>query len=151
MRTLVITLLACLFSLVSNAQRKQVMYRNGAVIDSVGKGIKETKLEKLIFLNKDAELKEATSVEQLQEVVESINKIFSELFNTSTNAGKIMVEVELVQKGKPNIHFAVKDDLDLEKMRVFEKRILNTSFPNTRKRPITIRLVFKVNSFDDES
>ncbi len=150
MRTLIITLLACLSSLVSNAQQKQVMYRNGAVIDSAGKGIKETKLETIQFLNKDAELKEAIGVEQIEKVVESITKIFSDLFNASTSPGKIMVEVELVEKGKPSIQFAVRDDLDLDKMKIFEKQVLNTSFPNTRKRPITIRLVYKVNSFDDE-
>ena len=127
-----------------------MVYRNGVAVDSVAKGIKETKLEKIIFLNKDAELKEATSVEQLQEVVESINKIFSELFKTSSSVGKIMVEIELVESGKPNIHFAVRDSLDLEKMKVVEKRVMNTGFPNTRKHPITIQLVYKVNSFDDE-
>lgn len=123
-------------------------YQNGKEVDSISKGIKETKLEKVVFLNKDEELKRNTSIEDITIIMDKINNIFEELFKTSDKPGKIMVQFEL-QKEKNNIQFAVRDDLDLEIMKEFEKRVNSEKFPNSKKDPIKFQLIFKVNSFSD--
>ena len=124
------------------------MYQNGKEIDSVSKGIKETILEKVVFLSSDEELKANTSIEDLKLIVEKTDKIFQELFKTSMKSGKIMVEFELKKK-KNEIQYAVKDDLDLDIMKEFEKRINSETYPNSKKDPIKLQLIYKVNSFND--
>lgn len=123
-------------------------YQNGQEIDSISKGIKETKLEKIVLLNTDEELKRNSSFEDIKYIIDKANNIFEELFKNSDKPGKIMVEFEL-QKKKNEIIFAVRDDIDLEIMKEFEKRINNEKFPNSKKEPIKIQLIFKVNSFND--
>ena len=59
-----------------------------------------------------------------------------------------MVQFEL-KKDKNEIQFAVKDELDLEIMKEFEKRVNNEVYPNSKKNPIKIQLTYKVNSFND--
>ncbi|WP_291133148.1 hypothetical protein [Flavobacterium sp. UBA7682] len=121
---------------------KVKMYRDGKEIDSISKGVKETKLEKIILLNTDAELKENSSIEDISEIMTKTNSIFEELFKNSDKPGKIMVQFEL-GKIENKIEFAVRDELDLEIMKEFERRI------NAEKYPIKIQLIYKVNSFDD--
>lgn len=129
-------------------QKDWVMYQNGEEVDSLSKGIKETKLEKIILLNTDSELKKNTNIEDLGKIVDKTISIFEELFKNSEKAGKIMLEFEL--KKKDNIiGFAVKDDIDLEIMKEFEKRINNEKFPNSKKDPIKFQIIFKVNSYND--
>jgi len=123
-------------------------YQNGQEIDSISKGIKETKLEKIVLLNTEEELKRNSSFEDIKYIMDKANNIFEELFKNSDKPGKIMVEFEL-QKKKNEIIFAVRDDIDLEIMKEFEKRINNEKFPNSKKEPIKIQLIFKVNSFND--
>lgn len=125
-------------------------YQNGKAIDSIPKGIKETKLEKVVLLNSDSEMKESTSFEDITLIMDKSKIIFEELFINSTKSGKIMVQFELLKRKKNEIQFAVKDDLDLEIMKEFEKRMLKEEFPKSKKNPIKIQLIFKVNSFDDE-
>lgn len=125
-----------------------VTYQNGNVIDSVSKGVKETKLEKVVFLNSDAELTENTSLEDLKLIIEKTEKIFDSLFKTSEKPGKIMVQFELKKK-KNEITFAVRDNLDLDLMKEFEKKVNEEKYPNSKKDPIAIQLIFKVNSFND--
>lgn len=131
-----------------NENSQVVMYRDGKVIDSISKGVKETKLEKVVFLNSDAELKENSSIEDINEILTKMKAIFEELFNNSDKPGKIMVQIEL-GKNENKIDFAVRDELDLEKMKEFEKRINAEKYPNSKKDPIKIQFIFKVNSFDD--
>ncbi len=129
-------------------QKDWVMYQNGEEIDSLSKGIKETKLEKIILLNSDDELKKNTNIEDLGKILDKTIAIFEELFKKSEKSGKIMLEFEL--KKKDNIiGFAVKDDIDLELMKEFEKRINNEKFPNSKKDPIKFQIIFKVNSYND--
>ncbi|MBB4803002.1 hypothetical protein HNP37_003077 [Flavobacterium nitrogenifigens] len=125
-----------------------VMYQNGEVIDTLSKGIKETKLEKLILLNSDQEIVENSSEEDINLIIEKTSKIFEQLFKDSQKSGKILVEIELKKK-KNEIHYAVKDDLDLDIMKVFEQKINAEVYPNSRKNPIKLQLIFKVNSFND--
>lgn len=129
-------------------QKDWVIYQNGEEIDSLSKGIKETKLEKLILLNTDSELKENTNVEDLGKIIDKTTAIFEELFKKSEKSGKIMLEFELKKKDN-SIVFAVKDDVDLELMKEFEKRINNEKFPNSKKDPIKFQIIFKVNSYND--
>ncbi len=105
----------------------------------------------LKLLNKDAELREATSIEDITAVMETVNAIFEKLFKESQGSGKIMVQIELVEKGKPNIQFAVRDGIDDKIMAVFEQDVQNASYPNTRNRPITFQLIYKVNAFNEEN
>ena len=123
-------------------------YQNGTEVNSISKGIKETKLEKVILLSSDKELKENSSVEDIQKIIEKTESIFLELFKNSEKSGKIMVQFEL-EKKENKIQFAVKDELDLEIMKKFEKKINKTKYPNSRKDSVKIQLVLKVNSFDD--
>lgn len=123
-------------------------YLNGEEINSISKGIKETKLEKVVFLSSDEELKENSSLEDIKSIVEKTDKIFEELFQNSEKSGKIMVQFELKKK-KNEIQFAVKDDLDLEIMKEFEKKVNNMNYPNSKKEPIKLQLIYKVNSFND--
>lgn len=125
-----------------------VMYQNGEVVDSLSKGSKETKLEKLILLNSDEEIVQNSSVEDIQLIIAKTSEIFEQLFKDSQKSGKIMVEIELKEK-KNEIQYAVKDDLDLDIMKVFEQRINAEVYPNSRKNPIKLQLIFKVNSFND--
>jgi hypothetical protein len=131
-----------------NAPRATVAYQNGEIFDSVSKGEKETKLEQVIFLNSDAELVENSSFEDLKLIIEKTNAIFEELFKSSEKAGKIMVQFVLKEK-KNEIEYAVKDDLDLDIMKVFEQRVNAESFPNSKKDPLKLQLLFKVNSFNE--
>lgn len=132
----------------SDLTKDVVMYQNGKVVDTLSKGIKETKLEKIILLNTDSELKENTSVEDLSKIVDKTTAIFEELFKNSEKSGKIMIEFEM-KKNDNSIQFAVKDNLDLELMKEFEKRINKEKFPNSKKDPIKFQIIFKVNSFND--
>lgn len=123
-------------------------YQDGKEIDSISKGIKETKLEKVVLLSSDEDLRENSSVEDLSSIINKTNIIFEDLFKNSEKSGKIMLQFEL-KKEKNEIQFAVRDDLDLEIMKEFEKRINNESFPNSKKKPIKFQIIFKVNSFND--
>lgn len=123
-------------------------YQNGEEVYITDKGSKETKLENIILLSSDAELKANSSVEDIKSVIDKTNKIFEELFKNSEKSGKIMVQFELGKK-KNEIQFAVRDDLDLEIMKEFEKRVNAEKYPNSKKDKIKLQLIYKVNSFDD--
>lgn len=123
-------------------------YQNGQEVYITDKGSKETKLENVILLSNDAELKANSSIEDIKSVIDKTNNIFEELFKNSEKSGKIMVQFELGKKNN-EIQFAVRDDLDLEIMKEFEKRVNAEKYPNSKKDKITIQLIYKVNSFDD--
>jgi hypothetical protein len=123
-------------------------YQNGKEIDSVSKGIKETALEKVILLSSDQELNENTSFENIESIIKKTDEIFNGLFKNSMRSGKIMVEFEL-KKNKNEITYAVKDDLDLDIMKIFEQRVNSEKYPNSKKDPVKLRLLYKVNSFND--
>ena len=123
----------------SNKINATVAYQNGE---------KETKLEKVIFLNSDAELVENSSFEDLKLIIEKTNVIFEELFKNSEKAGKIRVQFVL-KENKNEIEYAVKDNLDLDIMKVFEQRVNAENYPNSKKDPIKLQLLFKVNSFNE--
>lgn len=125
-----------------------VTYQNGTPIDSVAKGERETILEKVVFLNDNDALGKNTSVEDIQEIISKTDKIFNALFKDSTKSGKIMVEFEL-QKKKNEIQFAVKDDVDLDIMKEFEKKVNSEKYPNSKEDPIKIQLIYKINSYND--
>lgn len=135
------------YSLVSN-KGKAAIYENGEQVSTISEGVKETKLEKLVLLNSDQEIAENSSVEDISLIIEKTSKIFNELFKDSQKSGKIMVEIELKQK-KNEINYAVRDDLDLDIMKVFEQRINAEAYPNSRKKPLKLQLIFKVNSLND--
>lgn len=132
-----------------NANKVAVkQYQNGREIDSISKGIKETTLEKVVLLSSDEELNTNSSFEDIELLIKKTDKIFDELFKNSMKSGKIMVEFELKKK-KNEITYAVKDDLDLDIMKVFEQRVNSEIYPNSKKDPIKLRLIYKVNSFND--
>lgn len=123
-------------------------YQNGQEVYITDKGNKETKLENVILLSSDAELKANSSTEDIKSVIDKTNNIFEELFKNSEKSGKIMVQFELGKK-ENEIQFAVRDDLDLEIMKEFEKRVNAVKYPNSKKDKITLQLIYKVNSFND--
>lgn len=123
-------------------------YQNGKEIDSVSKGVKETTLEKVILLSSDQELNTNSSFEDIELIIKKTDEIFKDLFKDSMKSGKIMVEFELKKK-KNEITYAVKDDLDLDIMKVFEQRVNSEKYPNSKKDPVKLRLIYKVNSFND--
>ena len=123
-------------------------YKNGNELTTFSKGKKETKLERLVLLTDDATLKNNSSVEKLSSIIDKCSKIFETLFKTSTKEGKIMIQFELTDK-QNNIEFAVKDDVDLELMKEFEKQVNLENFPKSKKDPIKFQIVFKINSFDE--
>lgn len=125
-----------------------VAYEDGKQVDSISKGIKETRLERVVLLDNNDVLEKNTSVEDINEIIAKTDKIFDGLFKNSLKPGKIMVEFELKKK-KNLINFAVKDDLDLDIMKEFEKMVNNEKYPNSKKDPIKIQLIYKVNSFND--
>ncbi len=59
-----------------------------------------------------------------------------------------MVQFEIKEKSI-EIQFAVKDDLDLEIMKEFEKKVNNEKYPNSKKDSIKLQLIYKVNSYND--
>lgn len=124
------------------------IYQNGEEVNSLSKEKQETKLERVILLSSDEELKENSSLEDIESILVKTNKIFEELFKDSKKPGKIMVQFEL-QKDKNEIQFAVRDDLDLDLMKEFEKKVNNEKYPNSKKDPIKLQLLYKVNSFND--
>lgn len=123
-------------------------YKNGNEINENSKGNKETTLEKIVLLNSDQEFKERISTEDISIIINKTNTIFDEFFKNSDKPGKIMIQFELKKK-KNEIQYAVKDDIDLEIMKEFEKRVNKENYPNTKKDSIKIQLVYKVNSFND--
>ncbi|RXM40515.1 hypothetical protein BOQ62_06050 [Chryseobacterium sp. CH21] len=123
-------------------------YKNGNEVYVTDKGNKETKLEKVIFLTGDSELKANSSIEDIKSVIDKTNKIFDNLFKDSKSEGKIMVQFELGVK-KNDIQFAVKDDLDLEIMKEFEKRVNEEKYPHSKKDTIKFQLIYKVNAYND--
>lgn len=127
---------------------KTVTYKNGVEVDSVSIGIKETKLEKVVLLNSDSELKENTNIEDLEKILDKTSAVFEELFKKSEKSGKIMLEFTL-KKENNSIEFAVKDDVDLDIMKEFKKIINNEKFPNSKKDSIKFQLIFKINSYND--
>lgn len=125
-----------------------VKYQNGEEVDTLSKGIEETKIEKVILLNSDDELQRNSSVEDISSIIAKTNAIFEELFKNSDKSGKIMIEFELKMK-ENTIQFAVRDGIDLEIMKEFEKRVNAEKYPRSKKDPIKIKLIYKVNSFND--
>ncbi len=123
-------------------------YQNGEEINSVSKGQKETKLETLILLSSEEEFEKNSSLEDLTSIINKTNFIFEDLFKNSDKSGKIMIQFELKKK-KNEIQFAVRDDLDLEIMKEFEKRVNNEKYPNSKKDPVKLQLIYKVNSYND--
>jgi hypothetical protein len=123
-------------------------YQNGNEVYITSQGEKETKLEKVIFLSSDSELKANTSIEDIQTIIEKTNKIFEDLFKKSEKPGKIMIQFELGEK-KNIIQFAVRDDLDLDIMKEFEKRVNEEKYPNSKKSTIKFQVIYKVNSLND--
>jgi len=109
---------------------------------------KETKLEKIVFLNTDDELKKNITVEEIQSIISKTNKIFEELFSNSDKLGKILVQFTLKKK-ENTIQFSIRDNLDSEIMKQFEERVNNENFPNSKKEEISFNLIFKVNSYND--
>ncbi len=124
------------------------IYHGGNEVYMTDKGNKETKLEKVILLSSDIDLKNNFSVEDLSLIIDKTNKIFEELFKNSDKSGKIIVQFEL-GKSKNEIQFAVRDDLDLEIMKTFEERLYLEKYPNSKKDTIKFQLVYKVNSYND--
>ncbi|MFN8296230.1 MAG: hypothetical protein U0T69_08545 [Chitinophagales bacterium] len=53
-----------------------VTCQNGKEIESFSKGIKETKLEKVVLLSTDEELKENSSIEDIKSIIDKTDKIF---------------------------------------------------------------------------
>jgi len=123
-------------------------YQNGKEVTGNLKGNKETSLEKVVLLNSNKELEENTSIEDIQLVINKTNLIFEELFKYSEKAGKIMIQFEL-NKRKNVITFAVRDDIDLDIMKEFEKRINSENYPNSKKKFVKLQLIYKVNSYND--
>lgn len=123
-------------------------YVNGEEVDSLPPSVRETKLEKLVLLSSNADLEESTSVEDLKTIAYRTTEIFMELFGESKKSGKVMVQFELTQE-KNEIQFAVRDDLDLELMKTFEKRVQGERFPHAKTVPVKFQLIYKVNDFDD--
>jgi len=123
-------------------------YRNGQEITSTPMGTKETALEKVVLLSSDMEFKENSSVEDVRLIIDQTKTIFEDLFKNSDESGKIMIQFEL-KKDNNEIEFAVKDAIDMTIMKEFEKKINSTKFPNSKKDPIKLQLIFKVNSFND--
>jgi hypothetical protein len=123
-------------------------YQNGEEVNITSKGEKETKLEKVVLLSSDEELKKNTSVEDIKNLMDKTSKIFEKLFKNSEKSGKIMVQFEL-GKEKNIIQFAVRNDLDLETMKEFEKRVNEEKYPKTKNGTVKLQLIYKVNSFDD--
>lgn len=128
--------------------KKYVSYKNGEEVTSVSKGQKETKLETVILLTEDEILKANSSVEDISAIINKCTAIFDELFKFSIKEGKIMIKFELFEKTN-KIEFAVKDDVDLELMKEFEKRINAAKFPNSKKDPIQLQIIFKINSYNE--
>ena len=123
-------------------------YQNGQEINQVDKGQKETKLEKIILLSSDEELLENSSFEDIKSIMDKTTLLFEELFKDSQKSGKIMIAFEL-KKETNEIQLAVRDDIDLEIMKEFEKRINAIKYPNSKNNPVKFQMVFKVNSFND--
>jgi len=123
-------------------------YNNGQEVTTNSEGIKESKLEKIVLLSSDEELKDNSSVEDLKEFITKTNEIFNELFKDSEKSGKIMIQFE-IKKKKNIIQFAVQGNLDLEIMKEFEKQVNKEKYPNSKKKPIKIQLIYKVNSLND--
>lgn len=129
-------------------EQTYVAYQDGEQIQTPSKGIQETKMERVVLLSSDEELKENSSVEDISEIINKTNAIFEELFKNSKPSGKIMVEFELKKK-ENDIHFAVRDAIDLDIMKEFEKKVLAEKYPHSKRNPIKLQLIFKVNSFND--
>ena len=123
-------------------------YRNGKEVSKDTIQEKATKLEKVVFLSSNQDLEQNTSLEDIKLVMDKTNSIFEKLFKDSQKSGKIMVQFELGKK-KNIITFAVRDDLDLDIMKEFEKMVNNEKYPNTRKKTIKLQLIYKVNSYSD--
>lgn len=123
-------------------------YKNGEKVFINEKGEKETKLEQVVFVSSDKDIKKNSSVDDISEIIKKTNAIFEELFKDSKSSGKIMVQFEL-RNDENIIIFAVKDDLDLDIMKEFEKRINNETYPKSKKKPISLQLIYKVNSYND--
>lgn len=123
-------------------------YQKGGEVYLTSEGKKETKLEKVVLLSSDEELKKNTSIEDIQELIVKTDKIFEELFKNSEKSGKIMIQFELGKK-KNIIQFAVRDDLDLEIMKEFEKRVNKEKYPKTKNGTVKLQLIYKVNSLDN--
>ena len=122
--------------------------RNGKEITSTSKGKKETKLEKVILLSNDDVLNKNTSIEDVSLIVEKTNIIFNSLFKNSKKSGKIIIQFE-IRKINNLIQFAVKDNLDLDIMKEFEIKVNEEIYPNSKKEPVKIQLIYKVNSFNE--
>ncbi|MBK1896008.1 hypothetical protein [Chryseobacterium paridis] len=123
-------------------------YQDGKEINNASRGEKETKLEKVILLSSNADFEGSVSTKDISEVVSKTDKIFNDLFKNSKKSGKIMVQFELNTK-KNDIQFAVMDDLDLDIMKIFEKKVNKEKYPKSKNNSIKFQLIYKVNSYND--
>ncbi|WP_320052489.1 hypothetical protein [uncultured Acetobacteroides sp.] len=127
-------------------------YRNGVEVDTIQRSLKkETKLERVILLSSNEELNESISIEEFKTIKDKIDKIFIDLFGESKQSGKIMIQFELKKDIDNVIRFSIRDNLDLNIMRKFEKRVLSERFPKSNKYTIKFQFIYKVNSIDDKN
>lgn len=101
-----------------------------------------------MLLTSDKDLQERITVEDISSLVKKTDTIFEELFKHSQKSGKIMLQFDLGKK-KNEIQFAIQDDIDLDIMKEFEKRVNREKYPNTKNDTVKLQLIYKVNSFDD--
>jgi len=125
-------------------------YRNGVEVDSIQHSSnKETKLEKVVLLSSNKELEESISIGDFEIVKNKVDKIFIELFKNSKQSGSIMIQFELQKDIDNVIRFAIRDNLDLNIMKNFEKRVLAEVFPKSHKSPIKFQFIYKVYSSEN--
>lgn len=98
MKQIIVFILALTTNFVVAQNGEMKYYLNGEEVHNISKGEKETKLEKVILLSSNEELKKNTSGEDIMKLITKTNKIFEELFKESEKSGKIMVQFELAKK-----------------------------------------------------
>lgn len=109
--------------------------------------IKETKLKTIKLLNKDKELKENISIDEMKRIIDRTNILFKEVVEDCKKSGKIIVEFELLKENN-KINVIVTEELDNELKSNFESKLLKEDFSNSKKDSIKFIMVYLVNSID---
>lgn len=119
-------------------------YKNGEEVDSTNGIDTVNGLSQVVFLSSDNEIRESIETDDLKKIILKSEEIFYKNFNNSKGDGKILVQFSLSKRKKTQIVYAIKDDIDLEKMKQFEIDMNNEKFIRSNKHNIVFQLIFNI-------
>jgi hypothetical protein len=123
-----------------------VVYRDGERTSDMQFNDSITGLVQVIFLNSDAEIRESIDEEKLQMIMDKTIEVFDKYFLNSKGDGLLLVQFNISKKKGTEITFAIKGEIDLDKMKQFEKDMKKNKFVKSKNKEIIFQMLFNINN-----